>query len=491
MLRSGADYVASLRDGRRVYLGRECVTDVTVHPAFREAVQSMARFYDFKAAPENRDVHSFEADGERHSVYFLQARDRDGLMKRTMSHKALADLSYGLFGRSPDYVASLVTGMAIKPDVFGAYAGNLERYYRFMRGRDLFAAHAVIPPQAARDPKFYLRQNKAAPSCRVVREDDDGVVIAGMKMLATGAVLADEIWIGNILPLSPEAKAEAITVAVACNAPGLTLWSRKGLPRDATSHFDNPLTWQFDETDSMVLFDDVKIPWERVFVHNEPTLSRELYIKTPSHVYANHQANVRFWSKMQLIVGLASRVSQANGAADIPAVRDLLGRFATMEAQIAGMIMGQIMAAETWGNYCAYNRRYMYGAMNWCADHYASIIENLRELSGGGPLQMPADISVMEEPALAATFEALWDTPQMGAVARMKLFKLVWDLVGSEFAGRHLQYERFFGGATFIQRANSYREAPWGMFDGIVDDLMARYDVPAATPARKASPVAA
>ena len=81
----------------------------------------------------------------------------------------------------------------------------------------------------------------------------------------------------------------------------------------------------------------------------------------------------------------------------------------------------------------------------------------------------------MDDPELAAKFSTFWQTPQADAVTRMKLFKLAWDMVGSEFAGRHLQYEKFYAGASFIIRNHSYRETDWGEFNQLVDDLMARY----------------
>ena len=91
----------------------------------------------------------------------------------------------------------------------------------------------------------------------------------------------------------------------------------------------------------------------------------------------------------------------------------------------------------------------------------------------------------MHDPELREQFEAYWQTPQLGAVERMKLYKLAWDLIGSEFAGRHLQYEKFYAGASFIVRNHSWREAPWAHFDKVVDDLMESYDVPAKDAARK------
>ncbi len=342
--------------------------------------------------------------------------------------------------------------------------------------------YAVVPPQAARNPEFYHKQNIPVPTLRVVREDDDGVVISGMKMLATGALYANEIWIGNVIPLAPDQKKEAITCAIACNAPGLTLWSRKPAATGLTSEFDSPLAWRYDESDSMLMCDNVKVPWERVFVHDDALLSRDVYIKTPSHAFGNHQSNVRYWSKMRLMLGLCSRIAQATGADQVPAVREKLGQMAAIEATIGGMINGQINAYEQWPDgYVCFNRRFMYAALDWCTQNYSSFVDELRTLCGGGVFQMPADISVMDDPQLAKQFATFWQTPQADALTRMKLFKLAWDMTGSEFAGRHLQYEKFYAGASFIIRNHSYRETDWSEFNKLVDDLMASYDVPAGT----------
>jgi len=476
MLKTGAEHLESLRDGRVVYIGSEKVDDVTTHPAFRNAARSMAAIYDIKRADPR---FSFEEGGERFSSYFLRSKSKEDLQKRTDLHRAIAAMSHGLLGRSPDHVSSFVTGMSMNPEVFKGFAKNLLKYYEEMRARDLYGVYAVLPPQAARNPEFYVKQNIPVPSLRVVREDDDGVVITGMKMLATGAVFANEIWIGNLLPLAPNQLAESVTCAVPVNAPGVTLWSRKPFERHVAHEFENPLTWRFDETDSMVMCENVKVPWERVFVHMDAILAREIYIKTPGHCYGNHQSNVRFHAKMQLIVGLASKIAQASGANEVPAVREVLGRFAALEAALGGMIAGQLHDAEDWpAGFKTFNRRYMYAALNWCTESHSAIIDALRELIGGGIFQMPADITVMHDAKLRKMFETYWQTPQLGAVERMKLYKLAWDLIGSEFAGRHLQYEKFYAGASFIVRNHSFREAPWEGFHKVVDDLMGSYDVP-------------
>ena len=207
--------------------------------------------------------------------------------------------------------------------------------------------------------------------------------------------------------------------------------------------------------------------------------SREIYIRTPSHCYGNHQSNVRYWSKMRLLLGLCDRVAESTGASDVPAVREVLGHMSAVESMIAGMVNGQINAYESWPEgYATFNRRMMYAALEWCTQNYAAFVDVLRELCGGGVFQMPADITVMHDPKLAKQFTTFFQTPQVDAVRRMKLLKLAWDMVGSEFAGRHQQYEKFFAGAPFIVRNHAFRETPWDEFTGIVDDLMAMYDVP-------------
>ena len=480
MLRSGKDHLETLRDGRNVYVGSEKVDDVTRHPAFRAAAATVAAIYDMKADPANRDVMTYEEDGGRHSIYYLRPRSRDDLQRRMLGHRRIADLTLGMFGRSPDHVASFVTGMVMKPDALPVpygHADNVLRYYRHIRDNDVYVVYAVLPPQAARNPEFYERQNLPVPTLRVVSEDDDGLVVSGMKMLATGALYANEIWIGNILPLAPDQKKQAVTCAVACNAPGLTLWSRKPAVLGAASEFDSPLAWRYDESDSMVLCDNVKVPWEKVFVHDDPQLSRDIYITTPSHCFGNHQSNVRYWSKMRLLLGLCSKVAQVTGADQVPAVRETLGKMAGVEATIGGLVHGQINAWEDWpAGYACFNRRIMYAGLDWCTQNYSTFVDELRTLCGGGVFQMPADISIMEDERLAKEFSAYWQTPQTDALSRMKLFKLAWDMVGSEFAGRHLQYEKFYAGASFIIRNHSYRETDWGELNGLVEDFMARYD---------------
>ena len=481
MLISGAEKLEKMRDGRRVLIGKERVGDVTVHPAFKNAAQTVADLYDQKADPDKRDLYAFEEDGEAFSVYWLRCKNREELARRTASAKALADATYGVIGRSPDHVAGLVTGLAMNPGVLEktgkGFGDNLLRYYQKARHEDLFLSFAVTAPSGIRGQEVATGDaGLEQPALRVVAEDDDGVVVSGMKMLATGAVFADEIWIGNLSPIDESRKAESITAAMPLNLPGLSLWARQPYEMHAARPANYPLSHRFDEGDCMLVCENVKIPWERVFLHNDGAQSRQIYIDTPANCYANHQSNVRFWAKMGLMVGLASRACLANGIDQIPAVRDILGRLAALEATVGGLVAGQNEAWEAWpespDGYATHNRRIMYATLNWCQEHHTEIVDIVRDLMGAAPLQMPASTDILDDPELSARFDEWWATPTMDARQRMKLYKLGWDLTGSEFAGRHQLYEKFYAGSSLIVRNSCHREAPWDHFHAIVDDLL-------------------
>ncbi len=352
MLKTGAEHLDSLRDGRAVYIGGERVDDVTTHPAFAAAARTVAAIYDMKRAPENLDVTSYEEDGERFSSYYLRPRSQAELEKRTRTHKLIADMTHGLFGRSPDHVAGLITGLAMKPEVLDqagpGYRDNLLAHFDHMRKHDVYASYAVVPPPGIRDREIYSGETREDPSLRVVAENDGGVVISGMKMLATAAVFANEILIGNLLPLAPGFGSYAITCMFPCDTPGLSLWARRPYARGVDVELDYPLSYKYDEGDAVVVCEDVHVPWENVFVHDHAELSRGCYIQTPAHCFSNHQSNVRFWSKMSLLVGLASRICESTGNDKIPAVREQLGRLAALEGAIAGMVHGQLHAWEYW-----------------------------------------------------------------------------------------------------------------------------------------------
>src|SRR6202051_4464863 len=429
MLATGSEKLERMRDGRVVYIGAERVDDVTAHPAFRNGARTIAALYDLKADPAQRDLFTFEDNGERIGLQWLRCRSREDLARRMRAMKAIADASYGLIGRSPDHVAGLITGLAMRPELLNqltsGFGDNLMRFYERARLNDLYLSFAVTPPSGIRTA------------------------------------------------IDDKRKSESTTPVTPNNAPGCSFWAREPYERHARHEADYPLSYRFDENDAVLVCDRVKIPWERVFLHNNGAWSRRIYIETPANVYQNQQSNIRFWAKMGLIVGLARRMCQANGVDKVPAVRETLGRLAALEATIGGLVNGQIEACENWPEgFATPNRRMVYATLNWCQEHHTEIIDTLRTLAGAAPLQMPASIDLFADPQLKDRFERWGGPASMEGGARYRLYKLVWDLIGSESAGRHMLYEKFYAGNSIIVRNHSDREAPWEKFHGIVDGLL-------------------
>jgi 4-hydroxyphenylacetate 3-monooxygenase len=480
MILTGKEYLESIRDGREIFVGKERIKEPTLHPYFIDGAQTYAALYDFKSDPARRDEMTFEEGGDRYSMHFLQPRSQDDLRRRTNTHRRIADFGFGLLGRSPDAVAGNLTGLAMNSAYFdsepGGNSANVLRIYEYARKNDIFATYAIVPPPAARNKEYYQSSGIQPPALRVTAENDDGVVLNGMKMLATGAVYAHEVLIGNVMPLAPDQKKESITCVIPLNLAGLSLWARRPFNTENSRMFDSPLTKRFDESDCMLVFRDVKVPWERVIVHDNAVLSRNIYINTPAHVMANHQCTVRFASKMRFMLGMASILTAATGSRDVPAVRETLGRLAAYQAGFSAMVDGQIEACQRTDNdYVIFNRRYVYAALHWAMENHSMMIDTLRELMGGGHFQFPASIEVLEDPELRETFETLWTAGSRGAIDRMKLFKLAWDLVGSDHASRATSYEKFFVGPAFAVRNYNFIYAPWDDLHDVVDQFMEQY----------------
>jgi len=298
-MRTGPEYLRSLNDGRQVFVDGERVKDVTAHRAFREAARSIARLYDIAAAPEMRERMTFRSPttGEPVLRAYQIPHNHADLRARRLFSETWAEATFGLMGRTPDHVAGFFCGYAATPSVLAAggrhFADNVVAYYEHLRDNHLYASYAIVPPQIDRSKPAH-QQSDPTLYAGVVKERDDGIVISGAQQLATGGAISDVIHLSCIHPLQPGDENYANCLAVPVNAPGVKLYPRRPFAMVATNAFDYPLSSRFDETDSYVVFDNVFVPWERVFIYRNLELSRDQWWKTPSHLYGNHQAQVRY-----------------------------------------------------------------------------------------------------------------------------------------------------------------------------------------------------
>jgi len=200
--KTGAEHLASLRDGRTVYIDGKLVGDVTIHPAFRNAVQSAAALYDFQAQPENIELMTFQPDGANRRVNraWQMPRSYEEMVLRRKALQAWARVHYGFMGRSPDHVASSLIGQRMGIEVFRRHGADrakaLERYVDYATQNDLFVTYVIINPQAERAKDWGEQAQDLV--ARIVDEDSGGITIRGAKMLGTSSIMANEILVANL-----------------------------------------------------------------------------------------------------------------------------------------------------------------------------------------------------------------------------------------------------------------------------------------------------
>jgi len=477
-MRTGAEYLRSLNDGRQVFVDGERVKDVTEHPAFRQAARSIANLFDIAADPAQRERMTFASPKTGAPVWraWQIPHSHADLRARRLFSETWAEATFGLMGRAPDHVAGFFAGYAATPRFFASagqqkFADNLVAFYEFMRDNHIYASYAIVPPQIDRSKPAH-KQSDPTLYAGVVKERDDGIVIKGAQQLATGAAISDYIHLSCIHPLQSGDENYANCLAVPVAAEGVKLYPRKPYAR-AGSAFDYPLSTRFDESDAYVVFDNVFVPWERVFIYRNVELSRDQWRKTPSHLYGNHQAQARYVVKLRFMAGLAQRMNEMTGNAAQPAVQVAMGELASLISIYETMLLahettGTIEDGVLWPSRTAF-----YAASAMQSEFNGRMLEMIREMAGAAFITLPSSEADFNNPETAADIERYMRSGTSDARSRVALMRLIWDFLGSEFGSRHAQYEKFYGGASFIAKLNLLRSFDFKRATALVDRALA------------------
>jgi 4-hydroxyphenylacetate 3-monooxygenase len=479
--KTGAEHIASLRDGRTVYIDGQLVPDVTTHPAFRNAVQSAGALYDFQAQPENIELMTFKPEGSNRRVNraWQMPRSYEEMVHRRKALQAWAGIHYGFMGRSPDHVASSLVGQRMGIDVFRKHSPDRAKafmdYFDYATRSDLFLTYVIINPQAERAKDWGQQADDLV--ARIVDEDSGGITIRGAKMLGTSAVMANEVLVANLQPLKPGEEEFAFSCALPLNTKGIRILSRKSYESSAVSIFDNPLSSRFDENDALMYFDDVKVPWDRLFVYRDTDVCRQQFHETQGHAYQNYQAQIRLSVKIKFLLGLARQLTEAIGTTRIPSVTEKLGYMAAQTSMVEAMLSGMEASGSKFGEYWVPNKHFMYSAQVLTQDLYPQFTNSIRDLSGGALIMLPSSIEDFKDPVLKKIIHTTQRAAAMGPEDKVKFLKACWDAVGSEFGSRHQQYEMFYAGARFVTAGHSFRTYDWNAATGMVADLLQSYSL--------------
>ena len=478
-MRTGAEYLRSLDDGRQIFLDGERAGRVVEHPAFREAARSLAHLFDLAAAPELRERMTFtspKTGGPVWRAYQIPHSHAD-LKARRLFSETWAEATYGLMGRTPDHVGGFFTGFAATPRVFAAggqkFADNVVRFYEELRDNHLYASYAIVPPQIDRSKPAH-KQSDPTLYAGVVKERDDGIVISGAQQLATGGVFSDYLHLACIHPLQPGDEAYANAVAIPINAPGLKLYPRRPFARPGMNAFDYPLTSRFDESDSFCIFDNVFVPWERVFVYRNLEVSRDQWWKTPGHLYGNHQAQCRYAVKLRFMMGLAKRMNEMTGNDANPAVAIQMGELASIVTIVESMLAAHETVAPIDADGVLWpSQTTLYSVMALQSELNGRMLETIRELAGAAMITLPSSAQDFDNPAMMQDIARFMRSGTADAKTRVAIMRLAWDFLGSELGSRHAQYEKFYGGASFLVKQNVNRFYDYKRATAMVDAALA------------------
>ena len=324
---TGDEYIESLRDGREVWIYGERVDDVTTHPAFRNPVRMVARLYDALHDPEKKDVLTTETDtgngGYTHK-FFKTARSAEELVGDRDAIAEWARMSYGFMGRSPDYKAAFLGTLGANSDFYDPYQENAKRWYKESQEKVLYWNHAIIHPPVDRHRP---PDEVSDVFMHVEEERDDGVVVSGAKVVATGSAITHYNFIAHYgLPI--QKKQFAIICTVPMDTPGIKLFCRPSYTMTADvmgSPFDYPLSSRLDENDTIFVFDKVLVPWENVFVYGDVEKANGFFPASGFLPRFTFHGCTRLAVKLDFITGLLLKAVEATGTKDFRGIQSRIG----------------------------------------------------------------------------------------------------------------------------------------------------------------------
>ena len=479
-IRTGAQLLESLCDGREVWIEGARVDDVIQDPRLTGGARTLAELFDLQHDPDIEDQMTYVSPttGDRVGLSHIQPSTREDLTRRRAMVKHWSDHTLGMFGRSPDFVNVMISSFAAAADAIGTDgAGNLRAYHEHIRENDLALSHTLTNPQVDRSRPVADQEKDLA--AKIVRETDAGVVITGARMLATLSVFADEVLVvpapSYPLPETEEGRAYAFGLAVPVATKGLKLICRPTVvPQAAGSPMDYPLSMRFDEMDAMVIFDEVLVPWERVFIHRDIEACNALYSRTSAGIHMAHQFSTKNLAKAEFMMGLAFALVRTTNIDTHQHIQGLLAELInTTEVVKSCLIASEVGATDSPHGIVDPDPGPLQAVRFLFPQMFQRASEIIRIMGAGGLFMVPSFADLEGE--IAADVEKYYQAANADSRSRIKLFRLAYDAVLSNFAGRQQLYERYFAGdpvraAGFLYRSyekDAHIERIWSLLDDL------------------------
>ena len=466
------EYLDSLRDGREVWIHGEKVDDVTAHPAFRNSARSVARLYDALHDPAHKDVLTVETDtgnGGFTHPFFRAPTSAADLVRGRDAIAAWQRMTYGWMGRSPDYKAAFLATYGPNADYYAPYHENAARWYKEAQERVFFMNHTLVNPPVDRNKDIHEVDDVFI---HAVKETDEGVVVRGAKMVATGSAISNYNFVSYHGALPIKKSEYALSFFAPMNLKGTKLICRPSYEYMAAtigSPFDYPLSSRFDENDAVLVFEDALIPWENFLIYGNLEIASTYHL-TGFIWRALLQGCTRLAVKLDFLAGLFIKMVEATGTLEFRGIQASVGEILAWRNMFwsltdamchnpvpsaNGSVLPNIEAASAY--------RVL---SNQAYPAIKAIIENQ---TGGALIVHPSSSLDWKDEELRPLLDQFYrGSAGYAAVDKIKLVKLLWDAIGSEFGGRHELYERSYSGSHELTKLECYLMANG---DGTVDRL--------------------
>ncbi|MFX0543487.1 4-hydroxyphenylacetate 3-hydroxylase family protein [Roseovarius sp. S4756] len=462
MIRTADDYRQSLRVDRDIYMDGERVHDIATHRAFQPLVDLRAHLYDMQHDSAHRDVLTSTVRGHTTTIAAaLPYSQSDWWAKRRATDRILGNIG-GIATRIGDETAgefwSLYDCRDALVDLDPQFADNIDRLVQSAVHDDLFNVSANTDPKGDRscppqdqDPDMLLR---------VVRETDAGVIVRGAKF-ETGAAYADRAYTKPNIAVWGDELAPEYAIGFICdlNAKGLKFICRSGFARPGTER-DYPLSNKFDEIESLVVFDDVLVPWENVLFHRQPRAAT--LIRATLHRYSAFAFVHRIQKFGDMMIGAALLNVRQTGLDEQQGVRDKLVKLAVWREGVHAHLTAAIALGEkSPAGLMMPNQSLLYAGRVHATTQLHNMMNVTRELCGG-QLSLTPSAAAFEAPETEpwlTKYYALND--EWNAEERRKLMAFARDLVSSDYAGHRLAFQLFGQSPTYAQMASVYHHFDW------------------------------
>jgi len=447
-IRTGKDYIESIRDGREVWVSGKRIEDVPSHPAFAGAVQSVAAAYDLQHDRALQDQLTWPSpvSGERVALTFKPPTSREDLVERRAMVDLFSRQTGGTMGRMPEYGGAFAVGLLSLANELGEEnEQRVHAWFEQCRERDTCLVTSFVDPQVDRS-----RPAQETGLLHLVEARDDGIVISGCKSVATLGPAANEFMIITA-PRRFSSADEVVYVAVPANSEGLKFFCREPFAPGRERH-DAPLSSRFDELDAWALFDNVFVPNERVFVSKDVDMSKVPGFFAKILAWPWYHNLIRVSVKAELLAGISTLLAEYLQTAQFPQVQELISESIEYAQTVhAYLRAGEMDCIETPSGFVAPNPSFMSVGKVYAVQGYPRMLEIVRELAGQGIIMAPRSVD-LEQPEIGPIVRSYYSAYDVDADDRIKLFRLAWDIACDSFSGRQTLFELFNAGGLAVSK---------------------------------------